>query len=132
MVLYGLDLYGGDDAEGKTEYMVHDPAVYEDPVTGKFYLYCTGGRGLVSDDLEHWNEYRLYCSNSSWGVQRSAIFLPVSDKASGPFTPKQAVIKTDDTLIVDGIDANIIEDHETGEQYMLYGSFWDGIYITAR
>ena len=155
------NFHGDDDVEGKTEYMVHDPAVYEDPVTGKFYLYCTGGRGLVSDDLEHWNElgvivdgvsedarqwtgsdaiwapdivkvgneYRLYCSNSSWGVQRSAIFLAVSDKASGPFTPKQAVIKTDDTLMVNGIDANIIEDHETGEQYMLYGSFWDGIYI---
>lgn len=155
------NFHGDDEPEGKTEYMVHDPAVYEDPKTGKFYLYCTGAQGLVSDDLEHWdklgtiiegvpedaekwtgseaiwapdivkvgNEYRLYCSNSSWGVQRSAIFLAVSDKASGPFVPKQAVLKTDETLMVNGIDANIIEDHETGEQYMLYGSFWGGVYI---
>lgn len=155
------NFHGDDEAEGKTEYIVHDPAIYEDPETGRYYLYCTGAQGLVSDDLEHWdklgvivegvsedaaqwtgsdaiwapdivkvgNEYRLYCSNSSWGVQRSAIFLAVSDKAAGPFIPRGAVLKTDDTLLVNGIDANIIEDHETGQQYMLYGSFWDGVYI---
>jgi len=155
------NFHGDDEAEGRVEYMVHDPAVYEDPVTGKFYLYCTGAQGMVSEDLEHWenlgtivnyvpedakdwtksdaiwapdivkvgDEYRLYCSNSSWGVQQSAIFLATSDKPEGPFTPKQAVIKTDDTLMVNGIDANIIEDYETGEQFMLYGSFWDGVYL---
>lgn len=75
------------------------------------------------------DEYRLYCSNSRWGVQQSCIFLAVSDSASGPFEPSGIVLKTDDTLDVNGIDANIIADHETGEQYMVYGSFWGGIHI---
>ncbi|MBR1741376.1 MAG: family 43 glycosylhydrolase, partial [Lachnospiraceae bacterium] len=155
------NFHGDDEPEGIVEYMVHDPAVYEDSATGKFYLYCTGAQGMVSEDLEHWknlgmivegvpeearewtgssdiwapdivkvgDEYRLYCSNSSWGVQKSCIFLAVSDQAEGPFHPKAVVLKTDDTLSVNGIDANIISDYETGEQYLLYGSFWGGIHL---
>ncbi|MFG6327850.1 MAG: arabinan endo-1,5-alpha-L-arabinosidase [Lachnospiraceae bacterium] len=75
------------------------------------------------------NEYRLYCSNSSFGVQQSCIFLAVADNAEGPFVPRGIVVKTDNTCIVNAIDANIIEDNETGQQYMVYGSFWDGIRI---
>lgn len=75
------------------------------------------------------DEYRLYCSNSSWGVRQSCIFLAVSDKATGPFVPKGVVLKTDNTVPVNAIDANIIEDANTGEQYMLYGSFWGGVHL---
>ena len=74
-------------------------------------------------------EYRLYCSNSSWGVRQSCIFLAVSDSPEGPFIPRDCVLKTSDALPVNGIDANIIEDAATGEQYMLYGSFWGGCHI---
>ena len=97
-----------------------------------------------SDDAEAWttskaiwapdivkvgDEYRLYCSNSKFGSQRSAIFLAVSDKAQGPFEPKGIVVKTDETFPINAIDANIVEDVNTGRQYMTYGSFWGGIYI---
>lgn len=75
------------------------------------------------------SEYRLYCSNSSWGVRQSCIFLAVSDKPEGPFLPGECVLKTSDDLPVNGIDANIIEDARTGEQYLLYGSFWGGCHI---
>lgn len=75
------------------------------------------------------NEYRLYCSNSTWGVKQSAIFLAVSDNAEGPFVGRGCVIKTSEQLPVNAIDANIIADEETGEQYMLYGSFWGGMHI---
>jgi len=75
------------------------------------------------------NEYRLYCSNSSFGVQQSCIYLAVSDKAEGPFVAKGAVVKTDAGCPVNAIDANIIEDVENGKQYMVYGSFWGGIHI---
>lgn len=74
-------------------------------------------------------KYRLYCSNSSWGSQKSCIFLATADDPAGPFTPGKVVLKTDDTLDVNGIDANIIEDPETKEQYLLYGSFWGGVHI---
>jgi len=139
---------------------IHDPAIYKDETTGKYYIYSTGGMGFESEDLIKWtplgkiaevlpeakewtggndiwapdivkvgDEYRLYCSNSTWGVRQSCIFLAVSDKACGPFVPKAAVLKTSDRLPVNGIDANIISDVETGEMYMLYGSFWGGTYI---
>ncbi len=147
--------------EESVEYMTHDPAIYEDPVTKRFYIYPTTAEAMVSDDLVSWSplgkvvtdvpeearawtssdqiwapdvvkvgdEYRLYCSNSSWGVQQSCIFLAVSAQAAGPFEPRGVVLKTDDTLPVNGIDANIITDAKTGDQYMLYGSFWGGVHL---
>ncbi len=75
------------------------------------------------------NEYRLYCSNSSWGVRQSCIFLAVSDSPEGPFIPRGCVLQTTDEMPVNAIDANIIEDAKTGEQYLLYGSFWGGCHI---
>ncbi len=143
------------------EYMTHDPAIFEDPVTKQFYIYPTTAEAMSSADLVRFNplgkvvtevpkeakswtnseqiwapdivkvgdEYRLYCSNSSWGVRQSCIFLAVADKAEGPFVPRGVVIKTDDTLPVNAIDANIIEDKKTGEQYMVYGSFWGGVHL---
>ncbi|MCM1386849.1 MAG: arabinan endo-1,5-alpha-L-arabinosidase [Bacillus sp. (in: Bacteria)] len=74
-------------------------------------------------------EYRLYCSNSSWGVRQSCIFLAVSDTPEGPFIPRGCVLKTSDALPVNAIDANIIEDADSGKQYLLYGSFWGGCHI---
>ncbi len=139
---------------------IHDPAIYHDGISGKYYVYSTGAMGFVSENLVKWDslgkvtevlpeaqewtggsdiwapdivkvgdEYRLYCSNSTWGVQQSCIFLAVSDKAEGPFIPKAPVLKTSDKLPVNGIDANIITDADTGEMYMLYGSFWGGAHM---
>ena len=142
-------------------WFVHDPAIYHDPVSGDYFLYCTNARILRSKDMISWEnvgraleqapdfaekwtgsraiwapdivkeggEYRLYCSNSSWGVQQSCIFLAVSDRAEGPFTPKDIVFRSSDRLNVNAIDANIITDVHNGRQYMVYGSFWGGCHI---
>ena len=75
------------------------------------------------------DEYRLYCSNSSFGVQQSCIYLAVADNAAGPFIPRGVVVKTDASCPLNAIDANIIEDVENGKQYMVYGSFWGGIHM---
>lgn len=139
----------------------HDPAIFRDPTTGNYYIYCTGAIARRSTDLITWesigkvvenppkesvewvggndiwapdiikvgDEYRLYCSNSTWGVRKSCIFLAVADHAEGPFLPKGCVLKTSDELPVNAIDANLITDEVTGEQYMVYGSFWGGIHI---
>ena len=46
----------------------------------------TGGSDIWAPDIvKVGDEYRLYCSNSTWGVQQSCIFLAVSDKAEGPY-----------------------------------------------
>lgn len=89
-----------------------------------------GDTGIWAPDIiKVGEEYRLYCSNSTWGVRQSCIFLAVSDNAEGPFIPRGCVIKTSDQLPVNAIDANLIIEEDTGEQYMAYGSFWGGIYI---
>ncbi len=49
-----------------------------------------------------------------------------------PFEPKGCVLKTTEKFpqsVTNAIDANIIEDAKTGEQYMLYGSFWGGCHV---
>lgn len=156
--------YSGNE-EGEeielTEIEVHDPAIFEDTVSNKFYIYGTGAQGFTSKDLIHWknigtvvnapleeskehtksdsiwapdivkvnDEYRLYCSNSSWGVRQSCIFMAVSDNPEGPFVPKAPIVKTTNDGSVNAIDANIIEDYKTKEQYMVYGSFWGGIHM---
>lgn len=142
-------------------WFTHDPAIYHDPVTKDYFLYCTDAKCMRSHDMITWetldnavkeppkdavawtgskaiwapdivkvgDEYRLYCSNSSFGSQRSCIFLAVSDRAEGPFIPKEIVFKSDASMTFNAIDANIIEDVNTGRQYMVYGSFWGGCHI---
>lgn len=90
----------------------------------------TGSKAIWAPDMvKVGDEYRLYCSNSKFGVQRSSIFLATSKTPDGPFEPKGSVLKTNDTSPVNAIDANIIEDVENGKQYMVYGSFWGGCHI---
>ena len=33
---------------------IHDPAVYKDDISGKYYIYYTGAGCHCSDDLIHW------------------------------------------------------------------------------
>lgn len=142
-------------------WFTHDPAIYHDPVSKDYFLYCTDAICLRSKDMITWetigkvvenppeeafqwtnsnaiwapdivkvgDEYRLYCSNSSWGVQQSCIFLAVSHNPAGPFIPRGIVFQSSKDMDVNAIDANIIEDHKTGKQYMVYGSFWGGCHI---
>lgn len=89
-----------------------------------------GGNDIWAPDIvKAGNTYRLYGSNSTWGVRQSCIFLAESDNAQGPFISKYPVIKTSEKLPVNAIDANIITCVHTGRQYMVYGSFWGGIHI---
>jgi len=153
----------GEEVHPNSLWFLHDPAIFRDPVSKDYYVYCTHRVGKKSKDLITWepvkgfiesipedakahvgtdqiwapdivkvgDEYRLYCSNSSFGVRKSAIYLAVSDKPEGPFEAKGCVVKTseEDDAHVNAIDANIIEDVRSGKQYMVYGSFWKGVNI---
>ncbi|MBB3113970.1 arabinan endo-1,5-alpha-L-arabinosidase [Paenibacillus phyllosphaerae] len=93
-------------------------------------LDWVGDEGIWAPDIiKVGDEYRLYCSNSTWGVRQSNIFLAVADGPEGPFIPRGVVLKTSHDSTVNAIDANLIADETTGEHYMAYGSFWGGMHI---
>ncbi len=124
-------IYGTGGAGFKSSDMIHWKSI--GTVVGKpcpEAISWTKSEAIWAPDIvKVGSEYRLYCSNSSWGVRQSCIFLAVADSPEGPFIPKGIVVKTDDTGDVNAIDANIIEDASNHRQYMVYGSFWGGIHI---
>jgi len=91
--------------------------------------WTKSGDMWAPDIIKVGDEYRMYCSSSSWGVQQSMIYLAVADHADGPFIPSGPVLKTNADSPVNGIDANLIVEEGTGEHYMVYGSFWGGCRI---
>lgn len=90
----------------------------------------TDSQGVWAADIHYYeSEYRLYGSVSTFGSQKSAIILLVSDHPEGPFHYRGIVLKSDDSSPMNAIDANIITDVRTNDIYMAYGSFWGGIYM---
>ncbi|MCD7776700.1 MAG: arabinan endo-1,5-alpha-L-arabinosidase [Firmicutes bacterium] len=88
----------------------------------------TKSHGLWAPDIiKVGDEYRMYCSCSSFGVRESCIYLAVSDKAEGKYTYRGIVVKTNSNSPVNAIDANPVVDVRTGRHYMAFGSFWGGI-----
>ena len=76
-------------------------------------------------------EYRMYYSaTKAFGSSESRIWLATSSKPEGPFENRGVVVDTwgtDDTL-PNGIDPHIIDD-DKGNKYLVYGSFFGGIYL---
>lgn len=68
-----------------------------------------------------------YYSASTFGSQYSLLGLAEADSPEDPFVHKGIVLKTTPESPVNAIDANIIIEENTGEHYMVYGSFWGGI-----
>lgn len=75
------------------------------------------------------DEFRMYYSASTFGSTTSMIGLATSENILGPWTDQGEVVKTNaDLTSHNAIDANISYDRE-GEPWMVYGSFFGGIYI---
>lgn len=75
-------------------------------------------------------EYRMYYSaTKAFGSSESKIWLAVSKHPEGPFVNRGVVVDTWFTsdLEPNGIDAHIVDSKE-GRTYMIYGSFFGGIY----
>lgn len=76
-------------------------------------------------------EYRMYYSaTKAFGSSESKIWLAVAGKPEGPFENRGVVADTwftgDD--LPNAIDPHIIDDLQ-GRKYLVYGSFFGGIYI---
>ena len=89
---------------------------------------------MYYDESDTATPYHLTCSYSdAFGQNNSAIILFKSASPEGPWENGQIIFqsKSDDKELgrVNAIDSNICADRETGQKYMVYGSFWEGIHI---
>lgn len=77
---------------------------------------------------KHGETYRLYYCVSAFGKKTSYIGLAESRSPEGPWTQKGCVVKTNNESPMNAIDPTIVEDSETGKSWMIYGSFFGGLY----
>ncbi|MDG4831600.1 family 43 glycosylhydrolase [Solwaraspora sp. WMMD1047] len=94
--------------------------------------YTGGSRNLWAPDLSYQNgRYYLYYSASTFGSNRSAIFLATSTTgASGSWTDQGLVIESRTSDNYNAIDPNLTVDDQ-GRWWLSFGSFWSGLKMIA-
>ncbi len=78
--------------------------------------------------LKSGNKYRLYYCVSAFGRQTSYIGLAESNSPLGPWEQKGDVVKTNVGDPMNAIDPSIVTDPNNGKMWMLYGSYFGGLY----
>ncbi len=108
---------------------LHKPAFNSRPIEVDRHVKTKGF--WAPEIIKVGDEYRLYCCSSHFGTSQSVIGLASSKSLSEDFVYQGDVLRTYHTGLYDApnaIDANVVTD-ELGQQYLVYGSFFGGIYI---
>ncbi|SFR03586.1 arabinan endo-1,5-alpha-L-arabinosidase [Lentzea waywayandensis] len=94
--------------------------------------YTGGGNNLWAPDLSYRDgRYWLYYSASTFGSNRSAIFLATSPSGdSGTWTHRGLVVETRTSDNFNAIDPDLVVDGQ-GRWWLSFGSFWSGIKMVA-
>jgi arabinan endo-1,5-alpha-L-arabinosidase len=94
--------------------------------------YTGGSRNLWAPDLSYRNgQYYLYYSASTFGSNRSAIFLATSPSGnSGTWTNQGLVIESRTSDDFNAIDPDLVVDDQ-GRWWLSFGSFWSGVKMIA-
>jgi arabinan endo-1,5-alpha-L-arabinosidase len=88
----------------------------------------TGAKGMWAPEcFKFGSTYYLYYCASQFGTNQSFIGAAVSESIEGPWIDQGEVFKTITGRGPNAIDPNIIMD-KFGDPWMIYGSFFDGIY----
>ncbi len=97
---------------------------YVHPISGR-----KTSRGLWAPFVyKEGDTFRMYYCLSTFGEKVSYIGLAEAANPLGPWTPKGCVVKTDSASVMNAIDPTIIENHENGQLWMIYGSFFGGLF----
>jgi arabinan endo-1,5-alpha-L-arabinosidase len=91
----------------------------------------TGAKGLWAPDVTKYGDtYYLYYAASQFGKNQSFIGVATSKHIEGPWTDQGEVFKTEHGKDKpNAIDPNITFDQD-GTPWMVYGSFFGGIYLS--
>ncbi len=104
------------------------------PPLGSQYITSSGGVPFTSLWAPYimlvGNQYRLYYSLTCSIGRLSVIGLATASNPEGTWTDKGPVVvsKNDNTVQTNAIDPTVVTTL-SGDQYMYYGSAWDGIYV---
>ncbi|MFD1149004.1 arabinan endo-1,5-alpha-L-arabinosidase [Saccharothrix hoggarensis] len=94
--------------------------------------YTNNSRHLWAPDITYRNgQYYMYYSASTFGSNRSAIFLATSPSGnSGTWTHRGLVVESRTSDNFNAIDPDLIVDDQ-GRWWLSFGSFWSGIKMIA-
>lgn len=101
-------------------------AFLELPIAAKRW---TGASGLWAPEITKFGDtYYLYYAASQFGKNQSFIGVATSEHIEGPWVDRGEVVKTEQGEGPNAIDPNITLDAQ-GDPWMVYGSFFDGIFL---
>lgn len=78
--------------------------------------------------MKQGDKFRLYYAVSIFGANTSYIGLATSKSPMGPWKQQGYVVRTDKNNKMNAIDPTMAKDPKTGKEWLIYGSFFHGIY----
>ncbi len=85
--------------------------------------------GVWGPDVNYINgKYVMYYAMSVWnGIETCGVGVATSNKPEGPYTDLGKLLRSNEIGVTNSIDPVFFE--ENGKKYLIWGSFWGGIWV---